>query len=152
MGEGTTPLMRAAKSNDLPVIRSLLEGGANPALTQKDYSNVAMILMNGRGAGTEASILDAIKMSVEHGLDIDAFNANGQTLLHLAVQRGANSIVRYLAESGAKLDMKNKQGRTPMDIALGVGGGPGGPRGPGGPEGRAAHDDVLVLLCKVEPR
>jgi ankyrin repeat protein len=139
MGEGTTALMRAAKSADLPVLRSLLEGGANPSLTQKDYSNVAMILMNGRGAGpaNEAAILDAIKLAAKHGLDLDAFNANGQTLVHLAVQRGANSIVRYLAESGAKLDMKNKQGRTPMDIALGVGGGPAGP--PGGPAGRGAR-------------
>ena len=138
MGEGTTAMMRAAKSTDLPVLKSLLEGGANPSLTQKDYSNVAMILMNGRGAGgNEAAILDAIKLCVTRGMDIDAFNANGQTILHLAVQRGNNSIVRYLAESGAKLDMKNKQGRTPMDIALGVGA-PAG-LGPGGPGGRGAR-------------
>ena len=138
MGEGTTALMRAAKSSDFPVMRSLLDGGANPALTQKDYSNMPMILLNGRGAGNEAAALEAIKMSVEHGLDIDAFNANGQTLLHLAVQRGQNSIVRYLAERGAKLDMKNKQGRTPMDLALGVGAPaiPGGPGGAGGRGGR----------------
>src|SRR4029453_9545005 len=121
-------LMRAAKSSDFPVLRSLLDGGANPALTQKDYSNVAMILMNGRGAGSETTILDVIKLCVARGLDIDAFNVNGQRLLTLAVQRGNNSILRYLAESGAKLDMKNKQGRTPMDIALGV----GAPVGPGG--------------------
>jgi ankyrin repeat protein len=135
MGEGTTALMRAAKSADFAVIRSLLDGGANPALTQKDYSNVAMILMNGRGAGSESTILDVIKLCASRGLDIDAFNANGQTLLHLAVQRGNNAIVRYLAESGAKLDMKNKQGRTPMDIALGV----GAPAGPGGLGGRGAR-------------
>jgi ankyrin repeat protein len=132
MGEGTTPLMRAAKSADYAVIRSLLEGGANPALMQKDYSNVTMILINGRGASNESAILETIKLCIERGLDVDAFNANGQTLLHLAVQRGNNSIVRYLAENGAKLDMKNKQGRTPMDLALGVGATPGGPAGPGG--------------------
>jgi ankyrin repeat protein len=132
MGEGTTALMRAAKSSDFEVIKSLLQGGANPSITQKDYSNMTMILLNGRGAGNEAAVLETIKLCVAHGLDIDSFNANGQTLLHLAVQRGNNSIVRYLAESGAKLDMKNKQGRTPMDLALGVGAGPGGPVGPGG--------------------
>lgn len=146
MGEGTTPLMRAAKAVDIPVIRALLEGGANPAITQKDYSNTVMVLLGARG-GNEAAILQAIKLCVEHGLDVDAFNANGQTAVHLAVQKGADSIVRYLAEKGAKLDMKNKQGRTPMDLALGVGGagggaggargarGGGGPGGPGGPGG-----------------
>ena len=139
LGEGTTPLMRAARTLDVTVMRALLEGDANPALTQKDYSNAAMILLNGRGAGDEAALLEALKLCVEQGLDIDAFNANGQTLLHLAVQRGADSIVRYLAESGAKLDMKNKQGRTPMDIALGVGGPPPGARGARGARGGAGQ-------------
>jgi ankyrin repeat protein len=98
-----------------------------------------MILLNGRGAGNEAALLEALKLCVEQGLDIDAFNANGQTILHLAVQRGADSIVRYLAESGAKLDMKNEQGRTPMDIALGVGGPPPGARGARGARGGAGQ-------------
>jgi ankyrin repeat protein len=135
MGEGTTALMRAAKSTDFPVMASLLEGGANPSITQKDYSNAAMILLNGRGAGNEAAVLEAIKLCVAHGLDLDAFNANGQTILHLAVQRGNNSLVRYVAEHGAKLDMKNKQGRTPMDLALGI----GGAAAPAGPGGRGAR-------------
>jgi len=141
MGEGTTPLMRAAKSVDIPVIKALLEGGADPAITQKDYSNAVMVLLGARG-GSEVSILEAIKLCVQHGLDVDAFNANGQTAVHLAVQKGANTIVRYLAEKGAKLDLRNKQGRTPMDLALGVGGGGGatrggrgGPGAPGGPAG-----------------
>ncbi|PWT83075.1 MAG: hypothetical protein C5B57_07555, partial [Blastocatellia bacterium] len=39
LGVGTTPLMRAAKSNDVPVMRMLLEAGADPTLTQNDYTN-----------------------------------------------------------------------------------------------------------------
>jgi ankyrin repeat protein len=140
MGEGTTPLMRAAKSSDLPVLKALLTGGADPSITQKDYSNTVMVLLGGRGGGNEAALLEAVKLCIEHGADVDAFNANGQTAVHLAVQKGANTIVRYLAEKGAKLDLKNKQGRTPMDLALGVGGGgaPGGrgARGGGGPGGQ----------------
>ena len=134
MGEGATPLMRAAKSADFTVMKALLEGGADPSIAQKDYSNAVMVLLNGRGAGSEASLLEAVRLCVEHGADVDAFNANGQTAVHLAVQKGANSIVRYLAEKGAKLDLRNKQGRTPMDLALGVGGGgpPGGRGGRGG--------------------
>jgi ankyrin repeat protein len=53
--------------------------------------------------------------------------------------------VRYLAEHGAKLDMKNKQGRTPLDIALGVGGGAG--RGGGGRgRGGAPRETMANLL------
>src|SRR5215468_126478 len=32
LGEGTTPLMRAAKTNDLPVMRTLLDSGADPTI------------------------------------------------------------------------------------------------------------------------
>lgn len=128
LGEGTTPLMRAAKTVDVPVMRILLEQGANAALTQKDYSTALMIVMSGGrgGAATEAATIEAARLCLEHGVDIDAFNAAGQTAVHLAAQRGADAVVRFLAESGAKLDMKNKQGRTPLDLALG---GAGGPRG-----------------------
>jgi ankyrin repeat protein len=151
MGEGTTALMRAAKSVDVPVIKALLEGGADPSIAQKDYSNAAMILLGARGGSNDA-ILQALRLCVEHGLDVDAFNANGQTAVHLAVQKNADAIVRYLAERGAKLDMKNKQGRTPMDLALGIGGGGGGGRGargggappiPGGGGGNLSTATVL---------
>jgi hypothetical protein len=35
------------------------------------------------------------------------------------VQSG-DSLVKYLAQKGAALDVKDKQGRTPLDVALGV--------------------------------
>ena len=135
LGEGTTPLMRAAKSNDVKVMRLLLDGGANPVLTQKDYTNALMIAANGGGrpsdyaaAPSEAAALEAVKLCVEKGADVNAFNANGQTAMHLAAGRGADQVVRFLAEKGAALNLKNKQGRTPLDVAMGQGG-----RGRGGP-------------------
>jgi ankyrin repeat protein len=148
LGQGTTPLARAAKSNDLEVMKTLLDAGADPTLTLKDRTTTLMIAAAGGAvvgayAGaipvTEEASLQAIKMLAERGVDVNAFNTNGQTAVHLAVARGAQSIVKYLAGQGAKLDMKNKQGRTPLDIALGVGGGrgtraaaAGGGRGRGG--------------------
>lgn len=126
LGDGATPLMRAAKGNDLPVMRALLEGGADPTLTLADRTNAAMMTND----------LDAIKLMVEHGLDVNAFNANGQTLAHNAAGRGGNEILQYVAEHGARLDKKDKQGRTPLDIASGNGGGGRGARGGGARGGR----------------
>ena len=41
------------------------------------------------------------------------------TPLHYAVQRGADRIIEYLAGKGARFDIKNKQGRTPAELARG---------------------------------
>ncbi len=162
LGEGTTPLARAAKSNDLRLMKMLLEAGADPKLTLKDRTTVLMIAAAGGAVVgayavaipvTEDSSIEAIKLCLERGVDVNAFNTNGTTALHSAVQRGGEKVVRYLAEHGAKLDMKNKQGRTPLDIALGVGGVAGrggGARGRGtGPS--AAMADLLRSLTAGSP-
>ena len=119
LGEGATPLMRAAKGNDLEIIRLLLDGGADPTITLKDRTTTAMM----------TSSLDAIKLLVEHGVDVNAFNTNGQSILHNAAARGSTAIIQYVAAQGARLDRKDKQGRTALDIARNGGGGRGGGRG-----------------------
>ena len=43
--------------------------------------------------------------------------------MHIAAGRGLDPVVKFLAEKGAKLNRTDKQGRTPLDVALGVGGG-----------------------------
>jgi ankyrin repeat protein len=44
-------------------------------------------------------------------------NDTGDTAVHGAVQRGSEAVIRFLAGHGARLDVKNKQGRTPLDVA-----------------------------------
>jgi ankyrin repeat protein len=140
LSEGTTALARAAKSGDAKLMKVLLEGGASPHATQADLTTVAMIAASGGGQrvypgsasvstpATEEDSLAAIALVVEAGADLDAFNMNGDTAVHRAAARGADSIVAYLAERGATLDMQDRRGRTPLDVALGVGGGRrGGP-------------------------
>jgi len=135
LGEGTTPLMRASKGNDLPVMRLLLDAGADATLTLKDRTTTAMI----------ASSVEAIKLLVEHGVDVNAFNTNGQTILHNAAGRGANAVIQYVAEKGARLDKKDKQGRTPLDIANGTGGG----GGRGGARGGRGNESTAALLREL---
>ena len=98
LGEGTTPLARAAKSNDLQLMRVLLDAGADPKLTLKDRTTVLMISAAGGAVVgayavaipvTEESSIEAIKLCLERGVDINAFNTNGTTAIHSAVQRGA---------------------------------------------------------------
>ena len=139
LGEGATPLARAAKTNDVRIMQLLLDGGADPTITLKDRTTTAMI----------ASSLDAIKLLVEHGVDVNAFNTNGQTILHNAAGRGANPIIQYVAGKGAKLDKKDKQGRTPLDIALGAGGGGRGGAGGGRGGGGRVNESTAALLREM---
>lgn len=130
LGEGSTPFMRAAKSGDVEVMRLLLAAGANPLLTQPNQAT-ALMLAAGLGwrdgspaapsydQGSEQDAIEAIKLCMEAGIDINAATSTGETALHAAISgRGAEQIVRFLVESGANLDAKNKQGRTPLDVAV----------------------------------
>ena len=127
LGAGTTPLMRAAKSGDVTLMRMLLDRGADPRLRQKN-NNTLLILAAGFGRrfdqnadtqeyehGTQDDLLQAVKLCVELGLDVNAVNDAGETALHVAV---SDKMVRYLVEKGAKLDAKNREGRTAFEVAV----------------------------------
>lgn len=136
LAAGATPLMRAAKNGDAAAIRLLLASGADPAMRQKNGTTALMFAAGlGRGQGvfakdyaTEPELLEAVTVLVDHGADVNAASDRGETALHFAAQ-ASDEIVRYLAAHGAKLDAKDKQGRTPVDMALGKGlrGRAGGP-------------------------
>ena len=100
-------------------MRALLDGGADATLALTNRTTTAMIAAGGNAP--EPKVLEAVTLLVEHGVDVNAFNANGQTILHNAAQRGQNSVIEYVAGKGAKLDRRDKQGRTALDIALGAG-------------------------------
>jgi ankyrin repeat protein len=137
LAAGTTPLMRAAKTGDVKMLRILLEHGADPMLRQRNSTTALMIgtglgLRNdedGRDLVTDADLIGGLTLLLTAGMDVNATNDQGQTALHLAAARGADVIVRFLAEQGAKLDAKDRQGLTPLDVALGRGVGGRGGRG-----------------------
>jgi ankyrin repeat protein len=116
--------MRAARSGDAATMRILLAAGADPKLITKEGSN-ALQFAAGVGyrdkntKGTEEEALEALKVCVDLGMDINQANSKGETALHGATSRGADSIVKYLVENGAKLDAKTGRGFTPLDIAMG---------------------------------
>jgi ankyrin repeat protein len=124
LDEGTTPFMRAARSGDTATMRMLLEAGADPKLVTKDGNN-ALLFAAGVGyrdkqtQGTEAEALQALQLCIDQGLDLSQANAKGETALHGAANRGSDVLVQFLVAHGAKLDVKSKQGFTPLDIAMG---------------------------------
>jgi ankyrin repeat protein len=151
LGQGAAPLMRAAKNGDYRAMEALLAHGADVTVKIKNNSTVLMYASGlGRGTsafaedvGTEADLFRAARLALEYGSDATAANDQGATALHYAAQSGLNSVVQLLADYGAVLDAKDKQGRTPTDSAMGVGG-----RGrAGGPP--VVHKDTADLLKRL---
>jgi uncharacterized protein len=130
LGAGTTPLMRAARNGDYAAMKILLAAGADPTLKQPRGTTALMMASGlGRGLGvfakdygTEADLRQAVELLVERNVDVNASTDDGITAIHLAAQGGLDSIITVLAKAGARLDVKDKRGRTPVDMAMGVGG------------------------------
>jgi uncharacterized protein len=142
MAAGTTPFTRAARSADLELMHFLLDNGADPKLVGKDNQTALMVAAgvgyNDHIRGTEAEALEAVTLCASLGLDVNAATDKGETALHGAAHRGADSITKFLIGKGANVNARNKRGFTPLDLAMGKGGYAGG-LGP-------VHESVATLI------
>jgi ankyrin repeat protein len=150
LSTGTTPLLRALINGDTDVARLLLENGANPNIYGMGLSpwlyaaGITSGTFNqarGGGAGTvDTTLLD---LMLAHGADVNAkvtgaasysgriarsltgdpvntTSNEGMTALHVAVRSQNAGLVRYLLDKGARPDIMDASGRTPLDVLNGV--------------------------------
>jgi ankyrin len=120
---GATPLWYAANARypDLDIVRTLIAAGAETRIAVQDGTTALMaavgMAQNDARRADERAALGVTKLLVANGASVNAVNRTGQTALHGAVRAGADTIVRFLAEHGAALDIKDRQGRTALDVA-----------------------------------
>lgn len=123
---GATPFLLAAKAADAEMMQFLASNGANPLLPAVEGVTPLMaaagvgIYKLGLNPGTNEEALAAFKVALALGGDINTIDANGDTALHGAALRDAKEIVQLLLERGAKHDVVNSMGWTPLTIADGV--------------------------------
>ena len=124
--DGQTPFVRAALSGDIVVMRLLLQHGADPNLATAQGSTALMAAsgINWIPAQTftrsEADYVEAVKLCLERGAPVNATNSLQLAAIHGAANRGWTSIIQILADHGAKLDVKDVGGRSPMTFAEGT--------------------------------
>jgi len=126
---GSTPFLMAARNCDLPLMRLLLELGADPTLPNADNSppllaeaGVGALGDGDEAAGTEEEAVEAARFLLDLGADINAVDNNGETAMHGAAYQSRWQLVHLLAERGADISVwnrKNKWGWTPLMIAQG---------------------------------
>jgi uncharacterized protein len=127
---GATPYLLAAKFLEADIMRVLAAGGADPRVPMKTGATPLMVAA-GLGASAQADrrglsvidggkmederrVLEAVTVAFDLGSDVNAVNQAGDTALHGAAALGYNTVVRFLADHGAQLNVKNKRGQTPL--------------------------------------
>ncbi len=121
---GSTPFMLAAVAADVPVMRLFLDHGADTRVTTPEGSTALMAAAGAatyawQSPGTEEEALAAVKLVLEFGVDVAEADGAGNTALHGAANRGANSVIELLLASGAELGATNEEGWMPVTIAQG---------------------------------
>ncbi|MGV3757739.1 MAG: ankyrin repeat domain-containing protein [Verrucomicrobiota bacterium] len=125
---GATPFLLAAKTADVPLMKLLVELGADPLLPNKDGATPLMAaaglgcLAPTEEAGTEAECLEAVGYLLSLGAEVNTVDQNGETAMHGAAYKSLPKMVQLLAAKKAKIELwnqKNKHGWTPVLIAEG---------------------------------
>jgi hypothetical protein len=118
---------------------------ADPLIATKGDTTPLMVAAgvgwpDGQSHGSQSDAPEALKLCLEWGGDVNAVNDEGYTALHGASFRGANEVVKFLVDHDARMDVKNKEGRMPVNMAGGMHIGPGG---------WVEHDDTVALFHKL---
>ncbi|HTG44620.1 MAG TPA: ankyrin repeat domain-containing protein, partial [Verrucomicrobiae bacterium] len=125
---GATPFLLAAFTDDAPLMRLLLELGADPLRGNADGATPLMAaaglgtLAPTEEAGTEEEALESVQLLLQLGAEINTVDKNGETAVHGAAYKSLPRMVHFLAEHGANIELwnrKNKWGWTPLRIAEG---------------------------------
>jgi ankyrin repeat protein len=130
--------------------------GADPSLTNAEDSTPLMVAAGlatrspGEDAGTEEEVIDAMRVVLDLGADIDAVDRNGETAMHGAAYKNLPGAVRFLAAKGARIGVWNTPDTfdwTPLAIAAGYRFGNFKPS----PETEAAVREVMIAAGVTPP-
>lgn len=153
---GTTPLLRAAKAQDVAAIKLLLEHGAIVDLPNNDdwtptvaASGMGSVDADTRGnyyaADIEERAIASLDLLLAHRGELNGRSGRlQQAPLHGAAFWGWNKVVEYLLAKGADINLKDSRGYTAVDYAMGRAGG----NSRGGQRIDVHKDTADLLLAK----
>ena len=114
---GATPFLRAAQSGDIELMKLLLAHAADPQLAT-DFGDTALSAAAGIGwvegvtyEHSRAANVDAVKLLLDLGLDVNSANRDGRTPLMGAALKGRTEVVQLLLQKGARVDTRDHGSR-----------------------------------------
>ena len=125
---GATPFLLACKTADLPMMKLLVELGADPETTNRRQTTPLMAAAGlacsapDEEPGTEEECVAACEYLISLGADVNAVDNRGETAMHGAAYKSLPKVAKLLAAHGANIDVwnhKNDKGWTPLLIAQG---------------------------------
>ncbi|MES2605135.1 MAG: ankyrin repeat domain-containing protein, partial [Pseudomonadota bacterium] len=123
MARGTTPLIVAAEAGDLEVMQMLIDKGADAKHMQPDLQTPVTALAGARGAPEQ--LAQALDLLIQGGADLNVVSVHhhlqrsrGGSALHNAVQSNNEKMVEALVSRGANINIRDKDGLTPLDHAM----------------------------------
>lgn len=105
--EGSTALLWACHHGDAPLVRRLIDAGANPDVSNDRGRTPLMEAV----AHADPTLVEAL---LRPGLDLDAQDEDGETALLAAARRGCSDLVVLLATAGADVSLGNRKRQTPL--------------------------------------
>ena len=103
-------------------MKLLLSKGADPNIATFNGTTALMAaagvnwVIGQTYSESPAMYLEAVKLCLELGGDVNAVNAMGLAAVHGAANRGSDDIIELLAKNGARLDIKDKEGPHADDV------------------------------------
>lgn len=110
IGNGMTPLMRAAMLAETLFVRELLEAGADVNLLNDDCNNALWF-------ACVSESVEIIALLIAQGVNLNNSNVNGATSLIYASSAGKFAVVKSLVEAGADLTLRTLDDFTALDSA-----------------------------------
>ncbi|CAL2077976.1 ANK_REP_REGION domain-containing protein [Tenacibaculum sp. 190524A05c] len=115
--KGQSALTRAMR-NTPEVVKYLLEQNANVSVKDKKGNNLAYYLAQTYSSKKEGEFTSKIQLLKERGFDFTTPQKDGNTLLHIAADRGDVSLLKFLKAFNINVNAKNNEGVTALQKAV----------------------------------
>ncbi len=112
---GMQPIHKAALDGNLSQVRTLVDQGNN--VNARSAANSGYAQYTPLALAIEHGHSDVISYLLDHGADVNAATATGNTPLHVAAYNGLTDVIKLLLGKGANVHAKMKNGVTPLHMA-----------------------------------